>query len=320
MLDLSGSLGRRFGGIGAAVPAPSLMVSAAIAPTLSVHVAGGLTGDPDTIEAARRAAHSAAERVLGHFQEVGASQYGARITLHHLIPAHHGLGSGTQLALATARAIAELYELPRDATLLAEVVGRAKRSSIGTHVFESGGLVVEGGRHAVHDRPAPLLARLVIPESWRCVLMLPAGSPGLSGEAELEAFATLPAPAAADAGRVAHLVLMALLPALVEDDCEAFGAALTEIQHMNGRWFASKQGGYFAAGASATLVKTLTEWGVTGVGQSSWGPAVYAVAPDPAAGAALADRVRETFDDATVYEGPFSQTGARVWSEVSEPQ
>ena len=48
--------------------------------------------------------------------------------------------------------------------------------------------------------------------------------------------------------RVAHLVLMQLLPALVEDDLRSFGAALTEVQRVTGAWFASQQGGIFAPG------------------------------------------------------------------------
>jgi beta-ribofuranosylaminobenzene 5'-phosphate synthase len=317
MLDLSGSLGRRFGGIGAAVPEPSLLVSAAIAPTLSVHTARTLSAESDAVEDARRATHAAAERMLVSFSGPGGIRHGARVTLHRLIPAHHGLGSGTQLALATARAIAELYDWPREASGLAQIVGRAKRSAIGTHVFELGGFVLEGGRDERHERPAPLLARLAIPAAWRCVLTLPTGQSGMSGETEIEAFATLPTPPVAEAERVAHRVLLALLPALVEDDCAAFGAALTEIQRVNGRWFASKQGGYFAPGPSAELVERLLGWGASGVGQSSWGPAVYAIAPDPDAGAALADRVRRALPAATVYEGPFSQTGARVWTDDS---
>ena len=37
------------------------------------------------------------------------------------------------------------------------------------------------------------------------------------------------------------------------------------------------QGGTFAPGPSADLVRCMREWGVPGVGQSSWGPAVYGI-------------------------------------------
>ena len=39
--------------------------------------------------------------------------------------------------------------------------------------------------------------------------------------------------------KVAHLVLMLMLPALADGDLRAFGSALTEVQQITGRWFAS---------------------------------------------------------------------------------
>ena len=70
---------------------------------------------------------------------------------------------------------------------------------------------------------------------------------------------------------------MSLLPALVDGDLEAFGKAITTIQQINGSWFAPAQGGPFASGASTELINKMREWGAAGVGQSSWGPAVYAI-------------------------------------------
>lgn len=298
VLDLRGTLGRQFGGIGAAAPEPTLLVSAAPADTLSV-----------CGEEAERAAGSA-RLLLSHHGLEG----GARLCIHRALPAHAGLGSGTQLALAVARALAELYGLGTDAPGLARVVGRGRRSAVGTWTFSGGGLVVEGGRNPDHEGVAPLLARLPFPSTWRCVVAVPASVPAISGTAELLAFAQLPSPPARDVERVAHLVLMALLPALAEADLATFGAALCAIQAITGRWFASVQGGTFAPGPSEDLVRYMTEWGASGVGQSSWGPTVYGIVEGEAAGRRLADRVRKVLDAAgAVYEGPFRKDGARVW-------
>src|SRR5207248_2329016 len=73
--------------------------------------------------------------------------------LHRSIPPHAGLGSGTQLALAVARAIAELCGLPTDVMSLAHAVDRGRRSGVGTWTFAYGGFVLEGGR-AAGDRRA----------------------------------------------------------------------------------------------------------------------------------------------------------------------
>jgi beta-RFAP synthase len=304
VLDLRGALGRRFGGLGAAVPAPSLLLEASAADRLTAH-------GPDA-----ERARGFGERFLTHHGLKG----GARLTLHRAIPPHSGLGSGTQLGLAVARALAELHGLPADAVGLAQAVGRGRRSAIGTWTFALGGFIVEGGRRAVADAIAPLLARFRIPPDWRCVVAVPPGAPGLSGDAEAAAFERLPPPAESEVERVAHLVLMQLLPALVEADLAGFGAALTEVQRITGAWFAPAQGGVFAPGASETLVRRLAEWGAAGVGQSSWGPAVYGLCGREDEARAIAARAAALMGpDGQVFEGGFAPAGARVWRSETGP-
>ena len=298
VLDLRGSLGRWFGGIGAAVSLPALQLSAARADTLEVE------GDDAT-----RAAEFA-----GRFREHYHIRRGAHVRIHRALPAHAGLGSGTQLALAVGRALAELYEISIDAPGLARAVGRARRSAIGTWTFDKGGLVVEGGRPREGTECGPLIARLTFPPDWRCVVVIPDGAEGLSGIVEEEAFAQLPPPAESEVERVAHVVLMALLPALADADLPAFGSALSHIQEATGRWFAAVQGSTFAPGPSEELVRRMREWGASGVGQSSWGPTVYGIVRGEAAAKALAEKVRAVVGaEGMVHEGPFRGEGARVW-------
>jgi beta-ribofuranosylaminobenzene 5'-phosphate synthase len=298
LLDLRGSLGRQFGGIGAAAPGPTLLVSACPADTWEV-----------VGEDADRAA-GFARLFLTHHGLDG----GARVRVHRTLPPHAGLGSGTQLALAVARALAELHGVATDAPGLARAVGRAQRSAIGTWTFDGGGLVLEGGRRPESEAVAPLLARLPFPPTWRCVVAMPDSAPGVSGTVEAAAFAELPPPPECDAERVAHLVLMALLPAVADADLATFGAALSAIQAITGRWFAPVQGGTFAPGPSEELVRRMAEWGAPGVGQSSWGPAVYGIVEGEDAGRRLAERVRAVLGPAgTIHEGPFRTSGARVW-------
>src|SRR5262249_12025097 len=159
--------------------------------------------------------------------------------------------------------------------------------------FEGGGLVVEGGRRTGGDAIAPLIVRLPFPPSWRCVVAVPRRAPAISGEDEAEALASLPPPADGEAEQIAHLVLMALLPALPGGDLAVFGRSLTELQTITGQWFAAVQGGAFARGPSEELVRRMVEWGASGVGQSSWGPAVYGIVDGERAGQQLADRVRD---------------------------
>src|SRR5919112_2843198 len=168
VLDLAGRLGRHFGGLGAAIPCPSLLLEAKPSPQLAA-------SGPDRT----RALEFARKFLAFH----GLPEAGSLI-IHRAIPSHAGLGSGTQLGLAVARALAELHGISANTLELAAAVARGKRSAIGTWAFALGGFIVEGGRRVGSTDIAPLLARYEVPRSWRCVVAVPRGPPGLSGEAE----------------------------------------------------------------------------------------------------------------------------------------
>src|SRR5438552_1225456 len=133
-------------------------------------------------------------------------------------------------------------------------------------------------------------------------------------EAEAAAFEQLEPPPEGEIERVSHLVLMQLLPGLVEGDLGSFGSALTEIQRVTGAWFAPQQGGVFAPGPTATLVRRMADWGAAGVGQSSWGPAVYGLVGSEAEGRELAAWTAALLGSGgRVFEGGFAGSGATVW-------
>src|SRR5690606_37955267 len=71
---------------------------------------------------------------------------------------------------------------------------------------------------------------------------------------------------------ICHLTLMQLLPALIEQDINLFGAAITEIQALIGQHFAPVQGGQYTSQPIARLLQHAQSLGFTGVAQSSWGP------------------------------------------------
>jgi beta-ribofuranosylaminobenzene 5'-phosphate synthase len=297
-LDLAGRLGRRFGGLGAAIPCPSLQIETTVADRLTAE-------GPD----AERALEFARRFLLYHHLTGGA-----HLLVRRAIPSHSGLGSGTQLGLAVARALSDLYGLPGDVMELARATGRGKRSAIGTWAFALGGFIVEGGRRPESDSIAPLLARFTIPETWRYVVAVPAGGRGLSGAAETKAFEELPPPSDREVERVSHLVLMQLLPSLVEGDLASFGDALSQVQRITGGWFATQQGGIFAPGLTEQLISRMAQWGAYGVGQSSWGPTAYGLVEEPDAAAALVQQVKRFVGSrGQVFEGTFALEGARVW-------
>ena len=204
------------------------------------------------------------------------------IKIHHAAPEHAGLGTGTQLALAVARGIAKLARVDSyeesSATLLAKRVGRGLRSSIGTHGFAFGGLMVDGGK-IKDDEISPNVASACVPEDWNVLLVLPQGLQGAHGKLEINAFAEIagrpPDDAATDA--LCRIVLLGLLPAIYQNDFESFSESVYDYNRRAGEMFRSAQRGVYANERIEHIVNAIRGFGVKAVGQSSWGPAVFAI-------------------------------------------
>lgn len=277
---------RQFGGVGLMIEAPGLDVEVRPAPTW--HAEGPL--------AAR--ALAVARRVSDQLAEAGTASPALAIVVRSAAPEHAGLGTGTQLSLAIARAVLELAGRPGwRIDEAAELTGRGRRSGIGLHGFDRGGLIVDGGR-GPNGEPPPLLTRLEFPRDWAILLVMPAVATGLSGRGELQAFRELRPPPPARIDRLCRLILLQMLPAVVEQDLTTFGAALAEIQEQVGRSFAPAQGGLpFAHPRLAEIAARMTRAGLRGVGQSSWGPTLYGFTDGhPSRFDELVDDLRTSFD------------------------
>lgn len=300
MLDPAGLGARRFGGCGVAVESPQVVV--AVGSASGQEVSGrGPQADRATAFA-RRA------------RDAFGLRGGVEVEVREAIPPHAGLGSGTKLGLAVALGVAELAGVSAGAQELADASGRGARSSVGSWTFAAPGLVVEAGVRE-DGWISPLVARHPMPDRWRCVLALPIGGEGLSGNAEDRFFSDLRHNRHAIEPRVSRVVLTALLPGLVTADIDEFGAALTEIQREIGSMFAAQQGGVFHPRA-APVVEALKALGVGAVGQSSWGPAVYGIVDSPERAAEVADRLRVAVDaDTEIRVIDFDRRGARVARE-----
>lgn len=276
-LDLDGGLGRRFGSLGLTLEQPGTRVDALAAPDLRVE-----GPEADRVERYLR-------RAAQHFGVPATGHYSVRET----VEPHIGLGSGTQLGMASAAALCALSGILAEPVELARATGRGLRSGVGIAGFDQGGFLLDGGNRG--DAVAPIVARLSIPAEWSVLLLYDDGHAGLHGEAEVQAFRQLPAFTAERAATLCRVTLMQLLPALAEADLFQFGAAMTVIQNEVGDHFAPAQGGRFASPRIAAVIGWLREQGVTCCGQSSWGPTGFAVLPDEASGRALAEAVRIRF-------------------------
>lgn len=259
-VDLNGGLGRRFGSLGIALDTPRTRLSMRRGSSLSV------TGP--SAERVRRYLAT----LIGQFR--GDDRL--HVTIETAIPEHVGLGSGTQLSLATGIAYCRMNGITANVRELAQLLERGARSSIGIATFEQGGVVLDGGRGA-SDRPPPVLSRLPFPEDWRILLIFDGSQRGLHGAEEVAAFQHLPAFPAESAAHLCRLVLMVALPALAEQDLDRFGGAIAELQRVIGDYFAPAQGARFMSAGVAEVLAWLEANGIKGIGQSSWGPTGFAI-------------------------------------------
>ena len=279
---------RQFGGLGLMVRHPNVLIRVRQQPLGRQFTGDGPMADRAITFAKRFAMRAVAVGLIDHVPPV-------HIRVARVPRPHTGLGSGTQLGMAVARALAALIDRgDLGAAALAGLVGRGRRSAVGAHGSITGGLIIEGGK-AEATQLAPLIARLDFPDPWRIVLIRPEQLDGLAGQRELRAFADLPPIPAELSARMCQLTLLGLAPAMVERQLDEFGWALFELQQLAGECFKTAQGGVYAHPLLARVVDFIRKQKITGVGQSSWGPTLYAITGDDESAERLAGAVQNQF-------------------------
>jgi beta-RFAP synthase len=260
LIDMNGELGRLFGGLGVGIDHPNVVVEAQTAADLKI------TGEKTALT------KEITERFFTKYPTIPTKVH---LNVIEAIPCHTGLGSGTQLAIAIAVALAKISGVKASVPELAVAVGRTKRTSVGTSIFQYGGFVVDGGKNQKTQTIPPLIYRQPFPEEWRFIVVSPNQPKGLSSSEENHAFDKLTIMPAQDVGQICRLIMLKLLPALAEHDIENFGDALTKIQVLAGNHFAHAQSGIYASPLATECVEFMKKTGAHGVGQSSWGPTLY---------------------------------------------
>lgn len=266
--NLSLSHDRLYGGVGFALDRPRVTVEAT--PADSVRCADTLVAEYAT--------------AVCDLLDVS----GVDLTVEERLPRHVGLGSGTQVALATLTAVSEAYDREPRVRERAPSLGRGGRSGVGVAAFERGGFVVDAGHPTTRfttDTPEDgswtvpaVVVRHDLPEAWRVLLVYPDADAGRSGETEdasMRAAVERADPALAD--ELAGILTRRLLPAVAGGACEPFGEAVTAFDRRNGTWYTDAQGGVYRPPAGALVDELEASAALSGVGQSSWGPAVYGI-------------------------------------------
>ncbi len=282
LIDLNGSIGRIDGGVGLALRSPWVEVVAREGEDVRVE------GECINLERFKWVASMLKDR------------FGMGIELRVLndYEPHVGLGSGTQISLATAMAYNILYGLGLSVRGLAEITGRGGTSGIGVAAFEFGGFIVDGG-HSVKEkpeflpssaskaRPAPVVVRLDFPD-WKVVLAVP-DMKGFHGRREVDLFKTQCPIPVDEVREICHLILMKMLPSIVEEDLDGFGDAILSVQRMG---FKRREIDMYGGLIRRVIddVSDLTK----AVGMSSTGPTVYAITDANARDVELA--LRDSFE------------------------
>lgn len=261
--------GWEFGGVGLMLRQPGWQLRVALQhPSDNSHTSANL---PDHITGASAGTTDRIGRLLRRLRNLQPIPP-LRVEVTAEIPPHTGLGSGTQLALATTAAVGWLVtgELPPAAEQLAAASGRSERSAIGTAGFDCGGFLVDRGRAANQPR----VQHLALPDHWRFLLVRPMDTQGLSGPAEQQWFQGRREMPSELTARLAAAIEQQLVPAIATADAPAFAAALDTYGDAAGAFYAPAQGGTFSHPATRSLAAELRRLGIRGIAQSSWGPGI----------------------------------------------
>lgn len=275
LIDMNGTSGRVDGGIGIALEEPRLLLEARFAGEIAVK--GGDEWCRDTVL-------SVARNVLDQLKIHG----GIEFTIRNLFRQHTGLGSGTQVALATARVICELYKRPHTSRQLAILTGRGGTSGIGTGAFELGGFLIDGGHNFGQGkdktifspsgssrgvRPAHVIVHHDFPADWNILLAIPNLPPGASGVQEQDIFSRYCPILQEDVREISHEILMHMIPGIVEHDIDLFARAVNRVQHLG---FKAVELGLQHKDIPV-LLRVMRDAGAACSGMSSFGPTLFAI-------------------------------------------
>ena len=273
LIDMNGEIGRIDGSLGLSLRRPGLAFD------FKAHegpvIRGGNPGDRRVVSSELQASG----RLLDLDPEI-------EILIREMIPRHMGLGSGTQLRLATLAALNHRFHLGLSQSELAAMSARGGTSGVGINAFIQGGLLLDGGhalnsqkrsfapsRHAPGVRQPPLLLRYEFPSRWGIVLFIPDDLGGLSGQEELD-FMVANTPIPMDEVRaVSHVILMRLLPAVLEMDLAAFASSVDALQETGWKRCHWRRPDVAPLQAVRSAFKAAD--GIAGCGLSSTGAAIF---------------------------------------------
>ncbi len=283
LIDLNGSIGRIDGGVGLTIQEPNLILKAETTEN-NIEV---IFEENDLSKGLMDEYRDKIQGSAGKIMEYSGINTGFRFTLKKTYPAHSGLGSGTQISLAVAKLILKLHNQDMDAPKIAKIVRRGGTSGIGVRAFDHGGFIIDGG-HRIDEKPdflpssaspappAPLITRYDFPQEWNIILAIPDIPAGASGLKEVNIFQKYCPIPLNEVQRLSHILLMKMMPAVIERDLDSFGSSINQIQNTGFKKIELD----LQDPIINEIIENMISEGAAGVGMSSFGPTVYAIADE----------------------------------------
>ncbi|MFG2822883.1 beta-ribofuranosylaminobenzene 5'-phosphate synthase family protein [Kitasatospora sp. NPDC048365] len=221
----------------------------------------------------------------------------ARVDVLEALPQHSGFGSKTSTLVAVGAAYGRLCGVEPDLRELARTLGRGRTSGASTGLAAYGGFLVDGGhvnppdfadeprkylrpsRFAQQEAPPRPVVRLDFPD-WPVLVLLTHGR-HLGGQQELDWFHSVTPIPAEESWRTSHLVFMGLAPAVLEQDFDAFCAAVNEITFTG--HFKQAQIAFQGEAVAGVLAAGRAAPSVDAIALSVTGPACFAFTRRPQA-------------------------------------
>lgn len=280
LIDLNGSYSRYDGGIGLTINKPNFTLKCDTTEDKKISIDFNNNIQNYEIKNQYKSKiKKSAEKIITHFK----LETGFHFDVKEAFSPHTGLGSGTQISLATAKLICEHNNIPITGVEMGKILQRGGTSGIGVYSFEKGGFIIDGG-HSVNEKnaflpssaskanPPVLIGRYDFPEEWDILIAI-TKSNYVMGKKEVNIFQEYCPVPKRDVEQLSHLIFMNLVPFLLEKNIQSFGDSINKIQNLGFKKIEIS----LQQEKIKILMKKMREFGAYGVGMSSFGPAVYGI-------------------------------------------
>ena len=199
-----------------------------------------------------------------------------KISISNLIPAHNGLGSGTQLALSVGYLVAKFNGLKFSINQISCLLNRGQRSGIGIQSFKKGGFNIDVGKLEGSIDPPLNILNINWPKKWKILLILDRNLEGIHGKKEVKEFKELKKIEAHQTNLNCKSLLMNIIPGLMEKNFDEFSFGVRKIQDMMSEAFYGEKT-KFASSLIEEIFFNIRKQGIKCFGQSSWGPTGFII-------------------------------------------